>query len=164
MNLRISVAPGAIALGALLVLAAPARAGNFVAVAGCELLSQDPPRFRTDFGFVDTHLFGPLCQVRIEPTSFNGSTLWPALACTAPPALSCAVDSAGVAVFTANPCLDQWLIWNCSITTAGYPASFWARLIGPNGAVEQVNLETFDCAAPTPAARRSWGSLKLLYR
>jgi hypothetical protein len=167
-------------LAATLVVAAvsvatPGRAGGFTAERGCDTLGTAPPRIVLKFELYNARNYGDLCAVRIRPVEAYGVPNNPILDCITPSVLACTIDSAGVAIFSANPCIpnSNWGIgsspspaaWDSLGMVVGAPTGYYgADLIIPGGGIRATDFLHFDCQAATPTIRRSWGQLKTLYR
>ena len=87
MNSRCAALIGILVTVAVALQARIAAAGSFFFAQQCQSMSTDPPRYRLRFILSDHRLFGPLCEVRLDPVSFNGSLIQPVLAGSAPSAL-----------------------------------------------------------------------------
>ena len=158
---------GASLLGLLFLPVFPVRAlagAPFGPSSECQQLSVQPPRYRLDFYIVDTHSWDPLCEVRIEPISWNGFAAEPVLECSGPEPFIASVDSSGTAHFSVDPCIGGWgLIQHLRLVVATVPVWFMGRLL-TGGVRDDASLFDFPCTTVVPAVRHSWGSLKELYR
>ena len=151
----------------------PAGAGRFTNELGCDTLSTKPLRILLRLELYNAHNYGDFCAVRILPVVAYGVPINPILGCVAPSELVCTIDSAGVAIFSANTCLQDWGIgappfpaaWDSLGMVVGAPAGdYGAYLIIPGGEIGAVDLLQYNCQVATPTLRRSWGQLKALYR
>jgi hypothetical protein len=133
------------------------HAGAFAVLGECDTLSTNPPLF------VDRiHLVRQTCQFTAQQGSFWGSDVVPILGCVGSASVSCSFDStSGVATFTVNPCSTRGQIGDDGgLIVASQSGCFF--LDGP--ATTQY-ICTSQCGwSPTPAATKTWGSLKSTYR
>jgi hypothetical protein len=142
----------------------PALAGDpWAPNPQCERVSISPPVYRLSMMLYNTHLFDPLCAVRVSPAPYDTPT-GPVLACSAPPPFVASLDTtAGVALFTLSPCDTTWGSQGpFTMDVAAVPT--WLRcdlFTGPFP--RQTNDVYFTCGI-VPTSRRSWGALKLHYR
>ncbi|MGH7730030.1 MAG: FlgD immunoglobulin-like domain containing protein [Candidatus Eiseniibacteriota bacterium] len=151
MNRRRAALIGLVVTVALSRDARSVLAGSFLIPQQCQVVSTDPPRYRPRFLLSDHHRFGPLCDVRLDPMSFDGSLIRPALAGSAPSALTFSIEASGSAHWTANPCLaEPWFFSADSlyVIVDGVPASFAAYLITTGGAVAHAHNTSWPCANP----------------
>lgn len=149
----------------LVAAASPASGGGFTSERGCETLSVAPLRILMKFGTYNAHNIGPLCQIRIEPTTDYGVPLNAIIDCVAPAWLSCAVDSiSGIATMVATTCTDWWETDSLGIVVGGPTGQYYTYLITTGGGVREWDTIQFSCQAATAVVRSTWGRVKAIYR
>ena len=157
--------PHGVVLAAAIVLApasmvTPAGAGRFTGERGCDTLSTNPLRILLRFELLNTRNYGDLCAVWIRPVAAYGVPINPILGCVTSSILTCTIDSAGVAIFSADPCVpnNNWGIgsppspaaWDSLGLVVGAPAGYYgADLIIPGGGVGAADFLQFDCQPGT---------------
>ena len=158
------LAAGIAAASILLSAVAATRAGDFVQVQGCQLISAQPPLYRLRFMFYNARGFNPFCRVHVAPASFQGSTPQPIISCTAPPSLTCSVDTTtGAALFSASPCVEWWSFADLAVIVRGVPA-FFVDTLDTDVPDRKHSDMWFPCSTAVAVRRTSWGDVKLHYR
>ena len=143
--------------------------GAFCAAIACDTLSTDPVRILDRLILIDICSCRSICDVTLDPFSYQGSAIVPILGGVGSSEISCTVDSlAGTAVFAPSACISRsgWYFNDgIGVVVGEAGACFYVTLHGLYGFV-QTNFICFGpvCSAPTPALSDTWGALRAAYR